>query len=52
MANDFGYKDLRLARLGLGGTELTGVGDDVPAQPAKPYEPVASSRNQAALLDP
>ena len=35
MARDAGYDDPKLASLGLNGTKLTGVGDDVPAQPAQ-----------------
>ena len=39
MARDAGYTDESLAELGLGGTRLTGVGHDVPAQPARPCGP-------------
>ena len=40
MTNDAGYDDPGLAKLGLGGTRLTGTGDDVAAQPARPCPPV------------
>ena len=44
MASDFGYDDPGLARLGIGGTRLTGTGDDVPAQPAQVPNPTVDSR--------
>ena len=44
MASDLGYDDPGLAGLGVGGTRLTGTGDDVPAQPAQASNPVVDAR--------
>ena len=44
MARDMGYKDDCLARLGISGTRLTGIGEDVPAQPAQPANPTIDDR--------
>ena len=44
MAREMGYDDDGLARLGIGGTRLTGIGEDVPAQPSQPADPTIDDR--------
>ena len=44
MARDMGYDDAGLSRLGISGTRLTGIGEDVPAQPAQVANPTIDDR--------